>query len=264
MQAALNPFSFLVISVAGWMNQRQQHVIDYLVEENRVLREQLGSRRLRFTDCQRRRLAAKAKRIGRSVLDQVATIVTPATLLTWHRKLIAQKYDGSALRKPGRPLTSTEISKLVVRLAQENRGWGYTRIQGALANLGHRIGRTTVADILKRHGIEPALERTRKTTWREFLRRHWSQIVATDFFTVEIWTCRGLTRYVVLFFIDLSTRQVEIGGIARSPNGLWMAQIARNLTDAVDGFFAGKRYLIHDRDPLYTWEFIDISASNPL
>src|SRR5215475_1101992 len=121
MQAPLNPFSFLVISVAGWMNQRQQQVIEYLVEENRVLREQLGCRRLRFTDSQRRRLAAKAKRRGRRVLDQVATIVTPATLLTWHRKLIAQKYDGSALRKPGRPLTSTEITKLVVRMAGESR-----------------------------------------------------------------------------------------------------------------------------------------------
>jgi len=183
--------------------------------------------------------------------------VTPATLLTWHRKLIAQKYDGSALRKPGRPLTSTEITKLVVRMAEENRGWGYTRIQGALANLGHTIGRTTVADILKRHGLEPAPERTRKTTWKEFLRRHWDQIVAADFFTVELWTCRGLTRFVVLFFIDLSTRQVEIGGIARSPNGFWMAQIVRNLTDAVEGFFSGKRYLIHNRDPLYTREFID-------
>jgi putative transposase len=188
------------------MNQRQQYVIEYLVEENRVLREQLGDRRLRFTDTQRRRLAAKAKRLGRRVLDQVATIVSPATLLTWHRKLIAQKYDGSALRKPGRPLTSTEISKLVVRIAEENRGWGYTRIQGALANLGHTIGRTTVADILKRHGLEPAPERNRKTTWKEFLRRHRDQIVAADFFTVELWTCRGLTRFVVLFFIDLSTR----------------------------------------------------------
>jgi transposase InsO family protein len=262
MRAGLDPFTFLVISVAGWLNQRQQHVIEYLVEENRVLRQQLGNRRLRMTDNQRRQLAAKAKRLSRKVLQQIATIVTPATLLAWHRKLIAQKYDGSAFRRPGRPLTSTEISKLVVRLAEENRGWGYTRIQGALANLGNTIGLTTIAEILKRQGIEPAPERTRKTTWKEFLRRHWSQIVATDFFTVEVWTWRGLKRCVVLFFIDLSTRHVEIGGIAGSPNGLWMAQTARNLTDVVDGFFTGKRYLIHDRDPLYTGEFIDIIAAS--
>ena len=172
--------------MAGWLNQKQQHVIGYLVEENRVLREQIGCRRLRFNDGQRRRLAAKAKKLGRKILAQVATIVTPQTLLAWHRKLIAQKYDGSAHRTPGRPLTPTEISDLVIRMAEENGGWGYRRIQGALSNLGHEIARTTIANILKRHGIEPAPERNRKTTWKEFLRRHWSQIIATDFFTVEV------------------------------------------------------------------------------
>src|SRR5499427_4944700 len=105
MQSGLDPFTFLVISFAGWMNQRQQQVIEYLVEENRVLREQIGDRRLRFNDNQRRRLAAKAKSIGRKLLNEVATIVTPETLLAWHRKLIAKKYDGSANRGPGRPRT---------------------------------------------------------------------------------------------------------------------------------------------------------------
>src|SRR5262249_11942757 len=134
MRARLDPFSFLVVSVASWLNPRQQQVIEYLVEENRVLREQIGRHRLRFTDNQRRRLAAKAKKLGRKVLTQVATVVTPETLLAWHRKLIAEKYDGSAFRPPGRPLTSTEISNLAVRMAEENRGWGYRRLQGALAN----------------------------------------------------------------------------------------------------------------------------------
>ena len=184
--------------------------------------------------------------------------MTPETLLAWHRKLIAQKYDGSANRNPGRPRTVTEISNLVVRMAEENRTWGYRRIQGAMANLGHVLAHSTVANILKRHGIELAPERNRKTTWKEFLTRHWDQIVATDFFTVEVWTCSGLMRVVVLFFMDLKTRRVEIGGIASSANGLWMNQIARNLTDAVDGFFAGKRYLLHDRDPLYTKDFLAI------
>ena len=258
MRAGLDPFSFLVVSMAGWLNQKQQQVIDYLAEENRVLREQIGCRRLRFTDDQRRRLAAKAKKLGRKILAQVATIVTPQTLLAWHRKLIAQKYDGSAYRTPGRPLRSTGISDLVIRMAEENGGWGYRRIQGALSNLGHEIARTTIANILKRHGIEPAPERNRKTTWKEFLRRHWSQIIATDFFTVEVWTHTGLKRFTVLFFMDLSTRRVEIGGVASSANGLWMLQIARNLTDAIDGFLRSKRYLIHDRDPLYTREFLSI------
>jgi hypothetical protein len=101
MRAGLGPFSFLFVSMAGWLNQRQQQVIDYLLEENRVLREQIGCRRLRFNDDQRRRLAAKAKKLGRKILAQVATIVRPPTLLAWHRKLVAQKYDGSMYRTPG-------------------------------------------------------------------------------------------------------------------------------------------------------------------
>jgi putative transposase len=258
MRACLDPFSFLVISVAGWLNQRQQQVIEYLLEENRVLREQIGRHRLRFTDNQRRRLAVKAKKLGRKVLSQVATIVTPETLLAWHRNLIAKKYDGRALRTTGRRVTSTALANLIIRMAEENRSWGYRRIQGALSNLGHNVARTTIANVLKRNGIEPSPERNRKTTWKEFLRRHWPQIIAADFFTVEVWTCAGLKRFIVLFFIDLSTRRVEIAGIAGSVNGFWMAQAARNLTDAVDGFFVGKRYLIHDRDPLYTSEFLRI------
>ena len=107
---------------------------------------------------------------------------------------------------------------------------------------------------------EPAPERCRKTTWKEFLNRHWDQIVASDFFTIEVWTASGLERFFVLFFMELSTRRVQIGGIANRANGLWMVQIARNLTDAVDGFFKDKRYLIHDRDPLYTQEFLSMLA----
>ena len=260
MGTALDPFSFLVTSIAGWMNQHQHHVINYLIEENRVLREQIGNRRLRFSDDQRRRRAAKAKKLGWKILAQVATLVTPETLLAWHRKLIAKKYDGSAHRTAGRPRTAAEIAALVTRMAEENRNWGYRRIQGALANLGHVLAHNTIADILRRHGIEPAPERSRKTTWKEFLSRHWGQIVASDFFTIEVWTQTGLQRFVVLFFMELSTRRVEIGGIASRANGLWMTQTARNLTDGVDGFFKGKRYLIHDRDPLYTLEFLSMLA----
>src|SRR5881409_682963 len=131
MRRALDPFSFLITSLAGWMNQHQQYVIEYLMEENRVLREQIGNRRLRFSDHQRRRLAAKAKKLGRKLLAQVATIVTPETLLAWHRKLIAKKYDGSAYRTAGRPRTAREIAELVIRMAKENRSWGYRRLQGA-------------------------------------------------------------------------------------------------------------------------------------
>jgi putative transposase len=262
MPNILDPFQFVIIAVAGWMNQKQQHAIEYLREENRVLREQLGTRRLRFTDDQRRRLAAKAKLVGRRLLSDIAGLVTPDTLLAWHRKLIAEKYDGSAKRGPGRPRISNEIETLVIRMAQENRDWGYRRILGAMSNLGHMVGRGTVANILKKNGLDPAPERVRKTTWKEFLTQHWELIVAADFFTIEVWTAKGLQRFLVLFFMDLSTRRVEVAGISVVANGLWMNQIARNLTDSVDGLLTGKRYLIHDRDPLFTAEFLSILADS--
>jgi putative transposase len=260
MLRVLDPFRFVLIAVAGWMNQRQLQMIDYLREENRVLREQLGGRRVVLNDDQRRRLAAKAKGLGRKLLAEVATIVTPETLLAWHRKLIAQKYDGSGKRGLGRPRTAGQIEALVVQMARENRDWGYRRIQGALFNLGHELARSTIAEILERNGIDPAPERSRKTTLKEFLMRHWELIVAADFFTVEVWTPRGLQRFMVLFFIDWSTRKVEIAGIASVANGLWMSQVGRNLTDAVDGILNGKRFLIHDRDPLFTTKFLDMLA----
>ena len=182
MTRSLDPFRFVLIAVSGWMNQQQLELINYLREENRVLREQLGGKRLRFNDDQRRRLAVKAKGLGRKLLQEVATIVTPETLLAWHRRLIAQKYDGSGRRGRGRPRKPEEIEALVVRMAKENHSWGYRRIQGALSNLGHQVGRGTIAEMLARHGIEPAPERERKTTWEEFLTQHWDLIVAADFF----------------------------------------------------------------------------------
>jgi hypothetical protein len=245
-----DPLRFLLISVAGWMNQRQLQMIEYLREENRVLREQLGPRRLRLSDDQRRRLAAKAKGIGRKLLADIATIVTPKTLLCWHRRLVAQKYDGSGKRGPGRPPIIATMERLVVQMAKENRQWGYRRIQGALANVGHTAARSTIADILQRNGIEPAPQRGCKTSWKNFLAQHWDLIAAADFFTVEVWTGRGLRRFLVLLFIELSTRRVEIGGISAVANGLWMSQITRNLTDSEEGLLRGKRHLIHDRDPI--------------
>ena len=132
---------FLVLTVAGWMNRHQDDLIDYLREENRVLREQLGRRPLRLTDAQRRRLAVRGRKLGRRVLTQVAGIVTPDTILRWYRRLIAKKYDGSTRRRRGRPMTPREIAALVVRMAVDNPQWGYTRIRGALSNLGHHIAR---------------------------------------------------------------------------------------------------------------------------
>ena len=172
MPPVSSPLRFLLVALAGWIHQQQRDVIDYLQTENRVLREQLGPRRVRFTDDQRVRLAVKAKALGRRALTEIGTIVTPDTLLAWHRRLIARKYDGSRRRGPGRPPVMAQIQALVVRMATENRTWGYTRLQGALANLHHRVARGTIANILRRHGLEPAPERAKLTTWQEFLRTH--------------------------------------------------------------------------------------------
>jgi len=140
-------------------------------------------------------------------------------------------------------------------MASENESWGYTRIVGELSKLGHRVSRSTVRRMLKERGIGPAPERLPHMPWSKFLKAHWEALAAADFFTIEVWTRIGLVRYLVFFVIDLPTRRVEIAGIAPIPNGLWMHQVARNLTDEVSGFLRGKGFLIHDRDPLYTREF---------
>ena len=138
MCPTFDPFRLLLISVAGWLGQQQRDAIDYLREENRVLREQLGDRRLRLNDNQRRRLAAKAKGLKRRVLREIATIVSPETLLRWHRRLIAQKYDGSKKRNPGSPRTLRQVERLVVRLATEKRDWAIDGYLGPCPTWGTR------------------------------------------------------------------------------------------------------------------------------
>src|SRR6266704_2395116 len=159
MTPDLSPVRLLLVTLAGWINRQQQEVIEYLVEENRVLIEQLRGRRVRLTDDQRRRLAARGRRLSRRVLRQVATIVTPDTILRWHRRLIARKWTFTP-KPPGRPgIMKEEISSLILRMATENPGWGYTRIQGALRNLGHGVARSTVPRVLKANGVPPAPDR---------------------------------------------------------------------------------------------------------
>jgi len=189
------PLQFLFLMFAGWVNREQQAVIEYPLEEKRIVLEQIGGKRkLRFTDEQRRRLAAKAKSFRRKLLKKLGPLVTPDTLQRWYKRLIAKKYDGSKRRPVGRPKTGHDIEKLVVRMAKENDGWGYTRILGALKSLGHVIARNTVRLILKDHGIEPAPHRG--MAWSTFLKNHWGAICACDFFTVEVltWTARQVSR----------------------------------------------------------------------
>jgi len=250
--SGFQPWQLLVVTLAGWINRHQQDVIAYLQEENRVLKSKFKGKRIRFTDDERRRLAIRGKILGRKLLGEVASIVTPDSILAWHRKLIAKKYDSSSKRGPGRPRVKDEIPKLTVRMAQDNASWGYPTIRGALFNLGHEVARETIRNILKEHGIVPAPDRRKRTPWSTFLKAHWDSIAAADFFTVEIWTLAELTHYHVLFFIKPSNRRVYVAGITEYPYAARMQQVGRNMTDAFDGFLLNIRYVIPDRDPLYT------------
>jgi putative transposase len=178
--------------------------------------------------------------------------VKPDTILAWHRRLVAQKFDGSQQRKAlGRPPVGQELEALVVRIARENPSWGYDRLVGALANLGYTLSDQTVGNILKRHGLLPAPERKKTTTWHVFIRTHMDVLVATDFFTTEVWTKAGLVTYYVLFFIHVASRRVHVAGVTPHPDEPWMVQMARNVTMEKWGFLAPGQYLIHDRDGKY-------------
>jgi hypothetical protein len=192
----------------GWLDRQEREALAYLIEENRVLRAQLDGRRLHLSDADRRRLAVRAFRLGRQALRNVATIVTPDTLLRWHRQLIARKWTYA--RKSPRRGVLAEIRSLVVRMAVDNPTWGYTRIQGALKNVGHRVGRSTIARVLKAHGLPPVPERP--TSWRTFLRAHKDAIAGADLSTTEVWTWRGLVTMYTVFVINLESRRVQILG----------------------------------------------------
>ena len=251
----------LLAFVTGLVNQELLLRNEYLAAENRILRAHLPSR-LRLSDAERSTLAEIAKRLGRKALKDIARAAKPDTLLAWYRRLVAQKFDGSQRRaSSGRPRISPEVEALVVQFARENRGWGYDRIVGALANLGHAISDRTVGNILRRHNIAPAPERSRTTTWKEFIRSHMDVLAGADFFTVEVLTWRGLVTYYVLFFIEVGSRRVSLGGITRHPDACWMEQVARNATMQDTGYLNGCRYLLHDRDQKFCREFRDTLAA---
>jgi transposase InsO family protein len=230
--------------LTGWLDRRERGAVAYLIEENRVMRRQLGGRRLPLADDDRRRLAARAYRVGRAALREIATIATPDTLLRWHRQLIARKWTYA--RRTGRRCVLSEIRQLVVRMATDNPTWGYTRIQGALENVGHRVGRSTIRRILRAAGLPPVPQRP--TCWQTFLKAHWGAISAADFFTTEVWTWRGLVTYYTVFAIDLASRRVQILGSTPHPDALFMQQVVRTVTMVEEGAVPPPHVLICDRD----------------
>ena len=249
--------SLLMFSWAGWVNQEQLKVIDYLKDENQTLRKLIKKQRIRLSLEDRRRLGAKGRAIGRKKLEEVATIARADTILGWFRELVAEKWTFPHKRR-GRPRMRMNVRELLVKIASENLTWGYTRLQGALKNLGFKVSRGTVANVLKENGIEGAPERGSRTPWKTFLKAHWEVLAASDFLTTEVWTKGGLVTYYIFFVIELKTRRVQIAGMTPNPNGPFMVQIARNLTDGEGGFLKGKEILLRDRDKKYCERFDEI------
>ena len=188
MQA--KPLKMLLMMLAGWINRQQQEAIEYLKEENRILREKLGGKRILLTDSQRRRLAILGKRLGRDLLGQVCCAFSPDTLLKWHRKLVAKKYDGSKNRsKYGRPRISDELKQLIIDMARDHKHLGCRKLHGYLKYLGLKVSPATISRVLRDHGIEPSPLRPERTSWNEFIKAHWESLAAIDFFSGA--TCRS-------------------------------------------------------------------------
>ena len=249
-----------LFSLAGWVNREQLKVIDYLKDENRTLRKLIEKERIRLSVEDRRRLGVKGRAIGRKRLEEVATIACADTILGWFRDMVAKKWTYQR-KSRGRPRTRAEVRDLIVKMAKENLSWGYTRVQGALKNLGLKISRGTIANVMKEHGLEGAPDRAKRMPWRSFLKAHWEVLAASDFLTTEVWTKGGLVTYYIFFVIELKSRRVEISGITPHPSGEFMAQVARNLTDYEEGFLKDIEILIRDRDKKYTEQFDQILSA---
>ena len=257
MKFILQPWQLMLIILASWINRQQQQRIDYLETIVMVLKEHNGKRRILLTDDQRRRIAVKGKLVGRKQFAESGGLFTPDTILRWHRQLVAKKWDYSNRKeqKPGRPRVRQVIVDLTVKFAKENPTWGYDRISGALSNVGYHITDTTIGNILKAHGIEPAPDRKRTGSWATFMKSHWDVMASIDFTTVEVWTTSGLTTFYLLFVMELKTRRVDFAGCTTNPNEEWIKTVARELTNSEDGFLKSKKYLIMDRDATFSKSF---------
>jgi len=260
----MRPMNWAAIigKITGTVDEHLIHRNEYLLAENRILHGRVKDRML-FTDSERITLARAARPIGRAVLQEIATLVTPDTLLRWHRRLVENITPPQTGKRagPGRPATDAAVVELVLRMARENPSWGYDRIAGALAQLGYTISGTTIGNILKQHGVEPAPDRRRRMPWSEFIAAHKDVLLGCDFFTREVWTLVGPVTCYVLFFIHVASRKVYVAGMTRNPNEQWMQQVARNVTMADAGFANGMKYLILDRDSKHAPSFREILES---
>jgi putative transposase len=235
-------------------SEREKEIeILLLRHQLRVLERQVA--RPQLTQADRALLAAFSRVLSRRTWRR-SSFVTPSTLLRWHRELVARRWTYPH-RRVGRPATAAEIRGLVLRLARENPGWGYRRIQGELVGLGIKLAASTVWTILKEAGIGPAPKRL-ETSWADFLRSQAASILECDFLTVDT---LFLKRFYVLFFIELATRRVRLAGITTNPDGRWVTQQARNVLMQLDGDGARSLFLVRDRDSKFTREFDEVFRS---
>ena len=249
---------------AKLLRHLNESVNDSLIIQNQLLKAQIRElqqhlppkKRFVFSQFCKLEMARLAKQLSRESLEDACLIVRPSTLMRWYRNLIASKFDGSKHRiYPGRPRIRPENERLILEIASANMGWGAKRIQGALAHIGITLSHQTILNVLMRNGFHPSPTREGRDSWSRFIRAHMNVTVATDFFSQEVLTVKGLVTYYILFFIDLGTRQVKIAGITNHPNETWMLQMARNITMDGEPFYAGTKYLIHDRDTKYCASF---------
>jgi putative transposase len=242
-----------LVVLRGRSEREKEIEILLLRHQLRVLQRQVA--RPELTQADRALLAAFSRVLPRRAWRRSA-FVTPATLLRWHRELVARRWTYSH-RCPGRPATAAEIRELVVRFARENPAWGYRRIQGELVGLGVKLAASTVWTILKEAGIEPAPRRL-ELSWAALLRAQAASILECDFLTVDT---LFLKRFYVLFFIELATRRVHLAGITTNPDGRWVTQQARNLVMQLDDAAIEPGFLIRDRDSKFTREFDEVFRS---
>ncbi len=246
----------LDVFVARWQTPDKDLEILLLRQQLRVLERKLGQR-ARPSRCEKCLLAVLLVQLrqttGRSRAQLAKILIfTPQTVLNWHQALVRRKWTFRDKRRVGRPPITEELRQLVIRLANENADWGYDRIEGELLKLGYTIDSTTVKNVLNRAGIVPAPERSKRSTWRAFLRHYKQQMLACDFFTVETATLKTL---YVLFFIELGTRQVHVSACTAHPDSSWVAQQARQLCWELDSRAVPMRFLIHDNDTKFTTGF---------
>jgi len=247
--------------------KNMQSMLDYHAEKIRIYEEHLseltGKARLELTDSDKRRLAQKGKALNDYLLAAVEPTWAPGTLRGWYNSLVGAKYNSvrDGQKKRGRKPISQEIVDEVLKLAKNNPDWGYDRIAGVMKYLKYDVSATTVRHILDDNGIVPDPERRLRGDWDQFIETQQYSTASTDYAQVERLTPFGLVRESLLFFMDIGSREVRLGGIVHAPDSNWTTQIARNMCDMWDGFLLGKKYLIHDRDSLFNKRFDSVFES---